>query len=153
MGSITYNRLVQRHSHIMLTSDLVVTDSGSATKPGAEGAKTYALVASLVNDTTKRRIAANATTVPHELTVRHALSGSGFKQRCRSLVRFDLSRLDTDLDLTGGVVPTAACYLVLDRPIQSNGYITTAHLQTLVGAVVDVLCVSGQLDKILNMEA
>lgn len=137
----------------MLTSDLVVTDSGSATKPGAEGAKTYALVASLVNDTTKRRIAANATTVPHELTIRHSLSGSGLKQRCRTLVRFDLTRLDTDVELTSGITPAVAAYVVLDRPMQSNGFITTAHIQTLVGGLVDVLTASGQLDKLLNMEA
>lgn len=137
----------------MLTSDLVVTDSGSATKPGALGAKTFALVASLVNDKTKRRIAATATTTPQECTISHTLSGTGFKQRCRSLLRFDFQRLDTDIADTGGVTPTAAAYFVLDRPIQSAGAITTAHIQSLVGWIVDTLCVAGQLDKILNMEA
>jgi hypothetical protein len=136
----------------MLTADLTVTDSGSATKPGAEGAKVYALVASLVNDKTLRRIAANATTVPHELAIQHSLSGSGYKQRCRSVVRLDLRRLDTDTTLTGGVIPSVSGYFVLDRPIQSNGYITTAHIQTIVGGVIDVLTVSGQLDKLLNLE-
>lgn len=137
----------------MLTSDLVITDSGSVTKPGAEGAKTYALVASLIDGKTLRRIAANATTVPHELSISHTLSGSSFKQRCRTLIRADLRRLDTDTSLTGGVTPSAAFYGVLDRPIQSNGYITTAHLDTLMSAVVDTLLVSGQWAKLLNMEA
>lgn len=137
----------------MLTDPMTVTDSGSATKPGAEGAKVYALVASLVNNSTLRRIAASATTVPHELRVSHAVSGKGYSQRCRSVVRIDLKRLDTDPALTGGVVPSVAGYFVLDRPIQSNGYITTAHIQTIVGAVVDVLLASGNLDKILNLEA
>lgn len=137
----------------MLTSDLVITDSGSVTKPGAEGAKTYALVASLINGKTLRRIAANATTVPHELSISHTLSGSGFKQRCRTLIRADVRRLDTDTSLTGGQTPSAAFYGVLDRPIQSNGYITTAHLDTIMSVVVDTLLVSGQWAKLLNMEA
>lgn len=136
----------------MLTADITLTDSGSATKPGAEGAKVYALVASLL-DGNLRRIAANATTVPHELRTKHALSGTGFKQRCRSLVRADLSRLDTDPTATGGVIPSASVQMVIDRPIQSGGFLTVAHIQTLVGAVVDCVLQSGNLDKLLNMEA
>jgi len=137
----------------MLTPDLVITDSGSVTKPGAEGAKTYAQVASPLDGKTLRRIAANATTIPHEVTISHTLSGSAFKQRCRTLVRADLTRLDTDTSLTGGVTPSAAGYFVLDRPIQSNGYITSAHLDTLMSVVVDILLVSGQWAKLLNREA
>jgi hypothetical protein len=137
----------------MLTSDLTVTDNGSATKPGAAGAKTYALVASLVNDQTLRRIAATASTTPQELRVQHSMSGSGFKQRIRSVIRRDYRRLDTDLDNTGGVIPSAAAYMVIDRPVQSNGYIVAADLENMVGSVIDVLCVAGQLAKLLNLEA
>lgn len=137
----------------MFTSDLVITDSGSATKPGAVGALTYASVLSHVIDRSKRRVAASATTTPRELSIAHTLSGTGFKQRCRSLIRYDFTRLDTDIADTGGVTPSASGQLVLDRPIQSGGFITTAHLQTIIGSLIDVLCVSGQLDKFLNMEA
>jgi hypothetical protein len=69
------------------------------------------------------------------------------------LIRYDFTRLDTDIADTGGVTPSASGQLVLDRPIQSGGFITTAHLQTIIGSLIDVLCVSGQLDKFLNMEA
>jgi len=134
------------------TPDLTVTDSGSVTKPGAEGAKVYASVASLA-DGTLRRIAANATTVPHVMSVKHSVSGSGFKQRVRSVVRFDITRLDTDPTATGGVVPTVSAYMVIDRPNQSGGFITAAHIQTLVGAVADVVVPTASLDKLLNMEA
>jgi hypothetical protein len=137
----------------MLTADLTVTDSGTATKPGALGAKVFALVASLVNDKTLRRIAATATTVPNEMSVQHSLTGAGFKQRCRTVVKFEIRRLDTDTSLTGGVIPSATIYQVIDRPIQSNGYITTAHLQSLQGQLTDAILASGAFDKLLNMEA
>jgi hypothetical protein len=87
------------------------------------------------------------------MTVRHSMSGSGFRQRVRSVVRFDFTRLDTDIADTDGVTPSASAYVVLDRPVQSAGAITTAHLQSLVGWLVDAFCVSGQFDKILNLEA
>jgi hypothetical protein len=134
------------------TPDLTVTDSGSVTKPGAEGAKVYASVASLT-DGSLRRIPANALTVPHTMSVKHSLSGTGFKQRARSVVRFDITRLDTDPTTTGGVTPTVGVYLVIDRPVQSGGNITAAHIQTLVGAVADVCVPTASLDKLLNMEA
>jgi len=139
--------------HTMLTADLTLTDSGSATKPGALGAKVFAQVSSLINDKTLRRIAATATTVPNELLVSHQSTGSGFKTRIRSLLKTSISRLDTDVSLTGGVTPSVSCQFVLDRPLQSNGYITTAHIQSLVGQLVDSILLSGHLDKILNLEA
>jgi hypothetical protein len=137
----------------MLTSDLVVTDSGSATKPGALGAKTFALVAALINDKTLRRIAATALTTPQELSIQHTLSGTGFKQRCRTATRYDFRRLDTDTSLTGGIIPSFSVYNVIDRPVQSNGYITQAHIETGIGSLIDVFTVAGQLAKLLNLES
>jgi len=137
----------------MLTADLTLTDSGSVTKPGALGAKVFAQVSSLINDKTLRRIQATATTVPNELLVSHQQTGTAFKTRIRSLLKTSISRLDTDVSLTGGVIPSMSCQFVLDRPRQSAGYITVAHIQSCVGQLVDALLLSGHLDKILNLEA
>jgi hypothetical protein len=136
----------------MLTADLVVTDSGTATKPGAVGAKTFSLVGPQ-GEKNLRRIAATATTTPEECIIAHSISGAGFKKRIRSQVRFDIRFNNADTSLTGGVIPSASGYFVLDRPEQSAGIITDAVLQTLAGRVIDVLTVSGQFAKLLNTEA
>lgn len=135
----------------MLTADLVVTDSGSATKPGVLGAKTFALV---ISDSagTLRRIAATALTTPQEFAIKSQFQGSGWKQRCRTAVSSSYTRIDTDTSLTGGVTPTTKVTLTIDRPVISNGYIVAADIKNLVGQVIDALTVSGQLDKILNAE-
>jgi len=135
----------------MLTSNLVVTTSGSATKPGATGALTFALTAS-PSDRSLRRVVATALTTPQELTISHALSGTGFKNRVRSVVRYDFRRLDTDPALTGGIIPAFSFYGVLDRPVQSNGYITAAQMADGIGGVIDVFTVSGQLASLENLE-
>jgi hypothetical protein len=68
-------------------------------------------------------------------------------------VRVDLQVVNTDLADTGGVVPSASAYFVLDRPLSSGGAIATTDLGDLTGYVVDVLTVSGQFAKLLNQEA
>lgn len=137
----------------MLNADLVVTDSGTATKPGVLGAKTFALVASLINGSSKRRIAATATSTPQEMTCGHQTSGAGVAARCRTVVRFDLTRNDVDPSLYGGKPPTASAYMVIDRPLNQGAAIATADIKNLVGQLVDAILATGQLDKLLNQES
>jgi len=137
----------------MLTADLTVTSNASSiTLPGSASATTFASIASAVGSTTKRRVAATAGTTPQTLSIGHTKAGTGFKQRTRSVVRMDYLANNTDIADTGGVTPSASCYLVLDRPVQSGGAITDAILKTMLGGLLHVVLASGQLDKLLNEE-
>lgn len=140
----------------MLTADLTVTSNGSATKPGGAGATVYALVSdpSTSPGQVLRRVAATSTTTPQELKVAHQITGKGqFGQMRRSLVRFDLKKINVDLSTVGGVIPRASVQLVIERPVYSGGQITDAEVNTLVGSLIDVVTASGQLAKLLNAEA
>lgn len=139
----------------MLTADLSVTsNAGSITLPGSSGATTFAQITGTGNSSSiVRRVAATANTTPQTLTIGHTVNGTGFNQRCRSVVRMDYKAVNTDIADTGGVTPSASAYLVLDRPIQSGGAITDTVLKTLLGGLLHVLVASGQLDKLLNQEA
>lgn len=138
----------------MLTADLTVTSTGSKTSPGTASALTFALInPSSTANQTQRRVAATANTTPKTASIGHQLSGKGFNARCRSRVGFTYTDLTADPVVTGGVVPFAQGYFVLDRPLQSGGAITDAILGDLAGNVIDVLCASGQFAKLLNQEA
>lgn len=138
----------------MLTADLALVDNrASVTLPGSLGTLTFAQVTGPSGQKIVRRISATANTTPNTLTVSHALSGAGFKQRCRTMVRIDYERRDTDVAVTGGVVPALSFYCVLDRPIQNGGFITTAHIKTIIGQLADLLTQSGNIDKLINQEA
>lgn len=137
----------------MLTADLSVTDNGTPTNIGAQGAKTYALVANPASGATKRRIAATAATTPEELSISSALSGKGYSQRVRTVVRRDFRDLTTNVDDTGGVIPSASAYLVVDYPVNSGGVVTTTVVKNLIGAVIGVLLGAGNIDKLLNQES
>jgi hypothetical protein len=138
----------------MLTSDLTVVDShASITLPGLLGSKVYAQITGPSGQSIVRRIAATANTTQQTLTISHALRGTGFEQRLRTLVKHEYRKIDSDLSLTGGVVPYSYCQFVQDRPIQTGGAITDAILTNNMAALVDVLVTSGQWAKLLNQEA
>jgi hypothetical protein len=136
----------------MLNNDLTVTPSGAGTKSGTLTAKVFALVASLVNNKTLRRISATALTTPQEVSVQHSLTGTGFKARVRTAIRYDYRDLTQDTTQTAGVVPSFAVYLVIDRPVQSAGKITEALIKDGVGALQDITMSGTQLTQLLNME-
>jgi hypothetical protein len=147
-GKTTKNQI-----EVMLNADLTVVDNhASLTLPGALGSKVYAQIASAVNNETKRRIAATANSTPQTLRVSHTTSGVGFRARIRSLVRQEYSKIDQDTTLTDGVIPSCTAYLVIDRPVQSAGAITDTIVKNVIGALLDVILTSGQLDKLLNQE-
>lgn len=135
----------------MLTNDLTVTATGSSTKPGSAAAKVFNLVSTEANKST-RRVASTSTSTPEVCVIRHETVGTGFKQKLRSQIEFSFTRQDTDLADTAGVVPFARAYLVIERPVQSAGAITTTHVKDLISQVIDTICVSGQCDKLLNLE-
>lgn len=135
----------------MLNNDLTVTDNGTGTKPGSAGALVYALRSTDVTGSV-RSVAAVSTTTPKLLTIGHSMTGSGFKQRIRTQIKHNYSKLDSDLSTTGGVVPSSQVHIVIDRPVNSGGFITTAIVKEQIGAILDTIMVAGQLDKILNQE-
>lgn len=138
----------------MLTADLTVVDSHAGlTLPGLLGSKVYAQITGPIGTQIVRRIAATANTTRQTLSIGHTLKGTGFNARVRTLVRHDYEKLDADVSLTGGVMPSSSCYFVMDRPLQSGGAITDAILTNNMAALVDVLLTSGQFAKLLNQEA
>jgi len=138
----------------MLSSALTVHASRTAVVlPGTLGSQVFDQITGPSGQKIVRRVAGTANARPSTLTISHDISGTGFRQRCRTLVRADLQVLTTDIADTGGVVPAAFAYYVLDRPLSSGAAIATTDLGDLTGYVIDVLTVSGQFAKILNQEA
>jgi hypothetical protein len=138
----------------MLTADLTVVDSHAGiTLPGLLGSKVYAQITGPIGQQIVRRIAATANTTQQTLTIGHTLSGSGFAQRVRTLVKHEYKAINADSSLTGGVVPYSSNYWVQDRPILSGGIITDAVLTNNMSALLDVLLTTGQFAKLLNQEA
>jgi hypothetical protein len=60
---------------------------------------------------------------------------------------------NTDIADTGGVTPAFTVHQVIDRPVQSGGAVTEAHVKDAIGYLMDVILQSGHLAKILNQEA
>lgn len=133
-------------------SSLTLVSSGTGTKPGATGSIVFDQIISPGPTSNVRRVASTAGTTPQLFTVQHAVSGTGFRQRCRSNWRYDFTRADTDPTVTGGIVPAFSIYGVLDRPLNSGGFITTAHIQDGVGWISDFILGAGNLAKFLNQE-
>jgi len=137
----------------MLTSNLTVVDNhASLTLPGSLGSKVYAQVISDSTTQVKRQIAATALSTPQVLKTEHRISGSGFKARAISVVRHEYSDLTVDPADTGGETPSSAITLTINRPVNSGGAITIAKLKDQIGALLDVMLTTGQLDALLNME-
>lgn len=137
----------------MLSANLTVVDSHSSlTLPGTLGSKVYNQVASAIANQVLRRIAATANTTPQTLLIGHAVTGKGFAARIRSTVRSNYSDLTKDLADVGGIIPSSSAYMVIDRPVQSDGAITDAIVTNLIAAVCDVILTSGALAQILNQE-
>jgi hypothetical protein len=136
----------------MLSANLTLTSNGTGTKPGSTGALAFVQIATALNNQTVRRVVATATTTPQLMTIGHQHGKTGWKERIRSVFRYDFSRKDTDASLTGGIIPAFSFYAVLDRPVVSNGYITTAHMKDGIGYTLDALMQSGNIDNFLNEE-
>jgi hypothetical protein len=138
----------------MLSSSLTVVDSHAGiTLPGTLGSKVYDQITGPSGPAIVRRIAATSGTTQQTLTISHAASGVGFKQRLRTLVKHEYKVLNSDISLTGGVTPYSYCQFVQDRPINTGAIITDGILINNMAALVDVLVTSGQFVKLLNQEA
>jgi len=138
----------------MLTQDqTLVSSRASQTLPGAAGSTVFAQITGTVGNSVERRVAATANTTPEVIKIAHEVKGVGYKQRCRSVVKSSRTYNNTDPSTTGGVIPSFNWTLTLDRPLQSGGAVTTQHIKDGLGQLMDVLLISGQLDKFLNQEA
>lgn len=138
----------------MLSSDLTVVDSHAGlTLPGVLGSKVYAQITGPIGQTIVRRIAATANTTQQTLTIGHALAGTGYAQRIRTLVKHEYRVINTDPSVTGGIVPYTYNQWVQDRPVLSGGNITDAILTNNMAALMDVILTAGAFAKLLNQEA
>lgn len=138
----------------MITADIVlVSNRASQTLPGSDVSDTFNQVTTTEAGTVLRRVAATASTTPQEFKISHSLTGgTGFKRRIRSVMRNQYTDLTKDTDLTGGVTPSFAWTLTLDRPVLSDSAITDTILKNALGQLMDMLLQSGNLDKFLNQE-
>jgi hypothetical protein len=137
----------------MLPSDLTVIDNASVTNIGGAGSLTFAQVFSDLTGSVRRRVAATAGTTPQVIDLSHSQSGKGYGLRTRTLIKATYTAANVDTTTTGGIVPSASAYLVLDRPMNMGAIITDQILKNLVGQVIGVLVPSGQFAKILNLES
>lgn len=78
---------------------------------------------------------------PRLLTIAHTLSGKNEKRRVRSLVRFDVTKVDTD----GITSDTASVYLVMDRP---SRIVESSDVSHLIAMLKNVLT-SGNVTTLL----
>lgn len=138
----------------MLNSALTVVDNhASLTLPGSLGSMVYDLVVTKEPLVTLRRIAATTNTTPQILAVKHEMRGAGFNQRVYSEVKANYQDLTTDASETGGIIPQVTAKVTFEYPVKSGGAITSAIIKNTIGAALDVVLTSGQLDKLLNQEA
>lgn len=139
----------------MLSSDLaLVSNRASQTLPGSAASTTFAqITGSGSSQAIVRRVAATALTTPQTFTISHENRGTGFNQRLRTLIQNKRVYNNTDLADTGGVVPSFTWNLTLDRPVNSGGVVTEAHLLDALGQLMDSLLISGNLTRILSQEA
>lgn len=137
----------------MLTQDQTLTANRSAqTLPGSTASTVFAQITNS-GEKIVRRVSATANTTPETIEIGHQVVGQGFNKRIRTMIKYSRVYNNTDTADTGGVTPSFACHWVLDRPVQSGGAVTTAHLKDALGYLMDLLLQSGQLDKLLNQEA
>lgn len=151
---ITNNITLTHKANPMLSSALTVVDNhAGVTLGGALGSKVYDQITGPSGQSIVRRIAATANTTQQTITIGHQLLKTGFLQRCRTLVKHEYKVLNSDLSLTGDVVPYSYCQFTMDRPVNSGGIITDAILVNNAMALIDVLVTSGQFAKLINQEA
>jgi len=137
----------------MLTQDQTLSANRAAqTLPGSTASTVFAQITN-ASDKVVRRVAATANTTPETIELGHQTVGQGFNKRTRTMGKYSRVYNNTDISLTGGVTPSFTLHWVLDRPVQSGGAVTTAHIKDALGYLMDMLLQSGQLDKILNQEA
>lgn len=82
--------------------------------------------------------------LPHRLKVSHLETGTGFKRRRRSLVRFDKTSVST----VDSVTPvTTAAYLVVDAPV--GALTTTAEIVQVIANLLSFCATTGAATTVL----
>jgi hypothetical protein len=87
---------------------------------------------------------AETPSAPHRLSIRHQETGSGLKQRRRSVVRFDkvvISGVDSSTPIT------VSAYLVLDAPVGAMTSLTEAA--NVVAEVLSFCATTGAATTVL----
>lgn len=139
----------------MLDENLTLTDQGTGlANVGSTGSREYRLVApSGADGATLRRYAAGVNSTRSELRIAHQLTGKGFAQRTRTLVQKITTKVDQDTSLTGGIVPRATVGFTWDRPTNMGSIYTDAILKSEIGYILALIITSGNIDKLINLEA
>lgn len=85
-----------------------------------------------------------APALEHRLSIAHQETGSGLKQRRRSVVRVDKTTIST----VDTVTPiTTSCYIVLDLPIGAS--LTTAEASNVIAEILSFCATTGAATTVL----
>lgn len=85
-----------------------------------------------------------APALEHRLSIAHQETGSGLKQRRRSVVRVDKTTIST----VDTVTPiTTSCYIVLDIPIGAS--LTTAEASNVIAEILSFCATTGAATAVL----
>lgn len=123
----------------MLSSTLVTNEVKKADATEVE----FSRISSDKRSTTFAQVG-EAPSLPHRLTVSHQETGSGLKQRRRSLVRFDKTVIST----VDAVTPvTVSAYAVLDAPI--GALAANTEMKNVIAELVSFLASLGASTTIL----
>jgi hypothetical protein len=139
----------------MLDENLTVTDMGTGlANVGSTGSREFRLVAPPGADgSTVRRYAPTSMTSRSELRIAHQITGKNWNQRTRTLVQKIFTKIDQDTDVTGGVIPRATVGITYDRPSNMGSIYTDAILKSEIGYILALFLTSGNIDKLINLEA
>lgn len=122
----------------MLNTDIVLAGDGGSTR-------TYAWKAPISPGGLLRVNSSSPVGLPETLSVNHTESKAGGLPLDRHLIRLDLSK-----STASGAVVKASFYVVMEVP--RDPVITAAMLKDMKTQMVNLLAVSGYMDKLLAGE-
>jgi len=138
----------------MLAENLTVSATASSlANIGTQSGTVFALVALGADGSTRRRVAATALTDRQEILIRHQITGKGWLERARMNLRVDLSKINQDTSLTGGVTPSASVSVTIDRPLKMAAIMTDVAINNAVGFAIQMFLTAGNIAAFHNQEA
>lgn len=138
----------------MLAENLTVSATASGlANIGTQTGTAFNLVALGVDGSTKRRVAATAMTDRQEILIRHQITGKGWLERARMNLRVDLSKINQDVSLTGGITPSASVSVTIDRPNKMGAIMTDVAINNAVGLAIQMFLTAGNMAAFHNQEA
>lgn len=110
----------------------------------ASGAEREFTRLSIAERATEFALISEVPSQPHRLSIKHQETGSGLKQRRRSVIRFDKTSI-SDVDTVTPV--TTSAYLVLDAPIGAT--LTDAQAKEVLANIMSFVATTGAATAVL----